>query len=433
MLTQQEKIFDVDRCYVAYSGGIDSHVLLHALVQLREQFSDIFPTLQAIHIHHQLHPDADRWADHCQQVCRQLDVPLILTHVTVKRAGGESLEAVARQARYRAFEEQLDTGDYVLLAHHLDDQIETFFMRMLRGSGTLGMSAMSAKRALGKGYLWRPFLAVPRAVMVRYAKQYQLQWVEDSSNQDHRYSRNVLRGQVLPTIEQHWPQYRQTLERAIALNREAQQLNMMLAVSDCQRLELDVAAESLPLAALNQLSTLQKKNILRYWLQQRGLSLPSAVQLQAICKEVLAARVDAQPSVVWSDVEAHRFQDQLFIIKVQPDFDANQAYTWNLEAALTLKGAGKLVAHQATGRGLSNRKALTIRFRQGGERCKPVGRNHSQTLKKLFQEYHIPPWLRDRVPLLYQDDHLVAVGHYWICDGYQATEGRIGWVIDWVY
>ena len=179
----------------------------------------------------------------------------------------------------------------------------------------------------------------------------------------------------------------------------------------------------------------RQKNLLRYWLQVRHLPMPSAAQLQLVLDQVVNARRDAEPLVEWPGVQIRRFKQQLYAMAPLPVFDHNAVYHWDLSQPLTLPGAGTLAARSATGAGIDtsrlDRKGLTIRFRRGGERCQPAGRGASQSLKKLFQEYQLETWLRDRVPLIYSSEQLVMVADLWVCEGFQAAAGEPGWLTVW--
>lgn len=419
------------RWLIAYSGGVDSHVLLHLLAQLRDQSPSTVPELVAIHINHQLQEQAGEWVKHCQRVCDELAIPLLSETVVIERCGGDSLEALAREARYKVFEQHLQPGECLLLGHHLDDQVETGFQRLFRGSGSLGLGAMADQRSLVGGILLRPLLATSRQAIDDFARAEALHWIEDPSNTDTGFSRNFLRLKLLPEIEQRWPNYRQSVARSLALSREAAELNSELAAIDCQQSGFDPMGQLLSLEVLGRLSTARQRNLLRYWLQQRGLSLPSSAQLQAVLEEVVHAVEDANPVVKWAGVEARRFRGQLYLLPALPPVDSGQVYQWAAGALLELGGNGQLSAEPVRGEGLRPSQGFTIRYRQGGERCRPAGRSGSQSLKKLFQEYSVPTWLRDRVPLIYAGSELAAVAGYWICEPYLARDDEEGINIHW--
>jgi tRNA(Ile)-lysidine synthase len=413
---------DCRRWWIAYSGGVDSHVLLHLLAHLRKQQK--IPPLTALHINHQLNPRAQEWVEHCRRVCAKLDVEFIAETVRVVNVG-EGIEATARAARYAAFEKYIRPNELLLQAHHRDDQIETLMLRLLRGSGITGLAAMPVQRALGRGQLLRPLLQCPRSDVLAYAKKNALQWVDDDSNSDDRFDRNFLRLNVLPLIEQRWPAYRETLSRVITQADEAAQLLDELAHIDWQNAVN--AEDALLLSACKKLSAERQGNLLRYWLRQKNLPQPSREQLLQVLA-MAHARIDAQPCVRWSGVEVHRFREHLYAMAQLPLLPLKAIdIEWDMQLPLHIEGFGELTVTAAVGSGLRTDLNYRVRNRVGGERCKPIGRAHSQTLKKLLQEYAVPPWLRDRLPLIYCEDQLAAVGSVWICEGFQARGDEVGW------
>jgi len=417
---------DCRRWWIAYSGGVDSHVLLHLLAQLRAQQK--IPALTALHVNHQLNPHAHNWVEHCRRVCADLNIELIAEPVQVVNAG-DGIEAAARKARYAAFEKHVGANELLLQAHHRDDQIETLLLRLLRGSGVAGLAAIPAQRALGAGQLLRPLLDFTRAEVVAYARAQGLRWVEDGSNQSDRFDRNFLRLNILPALERRWPAYRNTLVRVVAQAEESSQLLMDLAQADAAG--AITANGLLSIAHCAPLSPARQRNLLRYWLTCKTLPQPSDEQLQQVLA-IVHARVDAQPRVAWPGVEIHRFRAHLYALKPLPQRMAEPVdIEWDLAQPLTIAGLGQLTASPVSGSGLRVGSNYHVRNRVGGERCKPVGRAHSQTLKKLLQERAVPPWLRDRLPLVYCGDQIAAVGDLWVCEGFSARAAEPGWQIRW--
>lgn len=433
---QLSQYIDARRWLVAYSGGADSHVLLHALVAyLRELGGSELPSLVAIHVNHQLHTDAGEWANHCQQQADSLGVETVSVSVNVDDSIRGSLEEKAREARYEAFESLIQPDDVLMMGHHLDDQVETLMLRMLRGSGVKGGAGMPVSRPLGAGILFRPLLDTSRSAIESYARQHHLEWIEDPSNTDTDFDRNFLRHKLLPLMAERWPEYRQTLSRVASLNRDSSELNEQLAALDFENLEVEKNSAFLPIEGLNNLSHARQKNVLRYWLSIRNLQVPSAAQLQAVLSDVVFAKPDAEPLVEWQGTQARRFKNNLYVMASLQPIDSSVREEWNLQEPLSLTSNDKLCAYQIDGRGISASKLMhqtvEVRFRQGGERCQPANRNSSQTLKKLFQEYQLETWQRDRAPLLYCQDELIAVADLWVCKGWQANETEPGWVIEW--
>lgn len=412
------------RWIVALSGGLDSTVLLHALAAMSPR-----PPLCALHIHHGLQAQADHWLQHCESLCGELGVSFSAQRVSVN--GADGLEAAARAARYQAFSEFLQKGDLLLQAHHLDDQVETLFLRLLRGTGIEGMRGMPEHRPLAKGELLRPLLSLPRVELERYATAHQLVWVDDPSNRDERFDRNFLRQAVLPLIEERWPGYRDTVAR---FSRHAREAQIARADSDAAFIRSpDSVYALLDIEQLRALAEPERKTLVRQWLLQRELR-PSEAQLKAIQHSLIFSSNDAEPMVELGGFQLRRFEQRLYLTEMT-DFDAAYQQRWDFRQPLHIPGAGYLSAEICQQGGLQADSVL-VRLRQGGERCHPVGREHSQSLKKLLQEHRIAPWRRDRLPLLYVGEQLAAVADLWVCEGYDAPaksslSSAPGWRLHW--
>ena len=419
------------RWLIGLSGGLDSIVLLHLLAELRTQHN--IPPLLAVHVNHQLNPDALEWSNFARSVCRQLNIEIEVDTVAVEQVG-KGLEAAARDARYRVFESLLQRGEVVLLAHHLDDQIETFFLRLLRGAGTRGLSGMPQSRGLGLGTLYRPLLDFRRQQLQDYADQHELQWVEDGSNADTRHDRNYLRHAVLPLLEQRWPGYRGSVRRGITAVGEAEVLLQgvyaeRMGAARGSHFDTPTLAES----CLSGNSTEISARMLRLWLQELGLPLPGRDQLLEYISQLRHADSGQTPECRTSSYVLRRYREQLYACPLDTQLVLPVAQPLRVGPGLALPGLGSVQLIPATGVGIASRwvEQLQVGFRDGGERCQPCGREHSQTLKKLLQEYAVPPWWRDRIPLLVVGDALVAAGDLWVCEGYQAERGESGYEVRW--
>jgi len=415
---------------VAFSGGLDSTVLLHALVEGRDGLPG---ELRAVHVNHGLHGDAGRWADYCRAACHRLGVPCEVVAVAAGGSPGESPEAAARQARYRAFQDSLGAGEALLTAHHRDDQAETVLLHLLRGSGPRGLAAMPGRRALGAGWLGRPLLGWSRAELRAWAQARGLAWLEDPSNRDERFDRNFLRRQVLPLLERRWPGVSRVLARDAELQAEAADLLDTLAAADLAR-SGGSDPGTLSVGSVRGLSPERARGVLRHWLRALGLPVPGAAQLGHLARDVLEARVDAVPCVRWPGAEVRRYRDTLVALRPRVSPDPGETWSWQPPAALGLPG-GVLEAVPAVGRGVGARwleeRPARVRLRRGGERVRLPGRRHSQSLKKLLQAEGIPPWQRERLPLVYLADELAAVGDLWVCEPFTARPGEVGWLLRW--
>jgi tRNA(Ile)-lysidine synthase len=414
---------------IAYSGGQDSHVLLHAMAKLREKNSNF--RLRAVHIHHGLSPNADHWAQHCQQVCDQLAIPLTIKKIKLSIAAGDSIEAIAREARYATFGELLMSQENLLTAHTLNDQTETFLLQMLRGSGVKGLSAMPTAKTLGTGFLLRPLLNFTRDELTHYAKSHDLQWIEDETNLELRFNRNFLRHQVIPVVRQRWPEIFTTVARSAAHCAEAAELLDELAAMDLRNAHKNEGY--LAIDYLLQLSAARQRNLLRYWIRQQGYIVPNTKHLTEICNNVINADESAAPVFSWDQVEIRRYQNNLCLLPALTAHDVRTIIPWNLQQSLVLPNQlGMLQVITKTGEGIAasiDTQKISVRFRQGGERCRPVGRKETHTLKQLMQDWRIPPWQRDRIPLIFCGEDLAAVVDYCVCENYAAKSNEAGIVI----
>jgi len=420
------------RYLIAYSGGLDSTVLLHALAR---QAPALDVSLAAVHIHHGLQALADGWLDHSMAQCAALAVPCQALRVSVARDSGEGLEASARRARYQAIAGVMEEGDMLLTAHHQDDQAETLLLQLLRGSGVAGLAAMAPVKPFARGWHARPLLDFSRQQLQRYAEAMQLHWIDDPSNFDTSLERNHLRQRVMPLLHERNPAVAATLSRSARHFAEATELLEELAEVDLPGAR-GSREGSLSVSALLSLSPARQRNLLRHWIRTAGFPLPDSRHLQCICDEVLPAALDSTPLVHWSGAEVRRYRDALFVMAPLPPVPT-EVIPWDLSTALHLPhGVGSLTARKGEGAGLAIEplagRHVEIRFRTGGEQCRPAGRHETHALKKLLQEEGIPPWLRERLPLLYVDGELAQVGNLWRCEPFASQPGETGIVVDWL-
>jgi tRNA(Ile)-lysidine synthase len=423
---------EAHHCYVAYSGGLDSHVLLHSVTALLGA-----QNVTAIHVNHQLSDYAASWQQHCEKQCEQIGVALQSFDVSVE-IGGKSPEQAAREARYRVFESVLEVNDLLLMAHHADDQVETVLYRLLRGSGVKGLAGMPVKRPLGKGELLRPLLSLTRGDLEAYASQHSLSSITDESNFSIDFDRNFLRHKVIPAIATRWPDYTQRVAHSAELCRESSTLLENVARGDFERLDprRERCGWSIAMPELLDSTPQRRAEIVRYWTGLMGLSVPGHRVIETIERELLRARQDAMPLVVWGDTQLRRYRERLYLMAKNslPESVEIKAQQWSLKEPLNL-AAGKLTAETVVGQGLrvTENIVIDICYRRGGERCKPAGRSGSNTLKKLLQNVALEPWLRDFVPLIYIDGNLAAVADLWVCEGYHAAPSEQGWLLQWQF
>ncbi|MCW8921447.1 MAG: tRNA lysidine(34) synthetase TilS [Sedimenticola sp.] len=416
---------------VGFSGGLDSQVLLHALVALQSQLSQ---PIRAVHTDHGLQPQSADWAAHCRLICDTYQIPLTDCQLNLKPLKGESLEAVAREARYRAFAQELNPGEMLLTAHHQDDQVETLLLQLLRGAGLSGLAAMPELTGFAQGFHARPLLGYSRADLEAYAREQGLEWIEDGSNLDRSFDRNYLRHEVLPLLMNRWPATAKTVSRSARHCAEADHLLDDLLGEKLEPL-IQSHDGSLSIQGLQELPRHYVGPLLRVWIKCRNFRLPDTVTLGRIVNEVLPAPPDSNPLVRWSGAEVRRYRDRLYLSSPLAEFDSGLKIPWKGESTLVLPGGlGRLEFSSQTPLSalfLSNSSHYTIRFRTGGECCRPVGRGLQKRVKHLLQEHCVLPWMRDRIPLLDIDGEIAAVIGICACEPLLQTPGSEQLQIDW--
>jgi tRNA(Ile)-lysidine synthase len=376
------------------SGGVDSVVLLHLLRGLAPRHGY---TLSAVHVHHGLSPNADAWARFCRKLCRDWGVPLGVRRVSVQKAG-RGLEAAAREARRAVFARL--RADAIALAHQLDDQAETVLLNLLRGAGTRGAAAMPAAGRLGGKLLLRPLLDTPRREILAYARAHRLAWIEDESNRDGALTRNFLRLRVGPLLEQRFPRWRESLARAA---------RHFAAV--------DAGAS----------------RALREYLEARGLRAPSEAKLVDMLKQLTSRGTRTLIRHDGAQLRVYRGKVEIAPAAEPMPFAATP---WRGEPRLPLPAlGGELRFRRARGRGIAagllDGRELRVRLRGGGERLRPDARRPRRSLKNLFQEAGVPPWRRERLPLLCCGDELVWVPGLGVDAAWQAASGARGILPEW--
>ncbi len=406
---------------VGYSGGLDSTVLLHALAHAHPG------RVRALHVHHGLHADADDWAARCAAFCASLHVPMTVTRVEVVDVDAGP-EAAARAARHRTFTEAMRPGDWLALAHHRDDQAETFLLRALRGAGPDGLASMRPLRPFGAGRMWRPLLDLPRADLLAYARAFDLRWIEDPSNATSDFDRNFLRHEVMPLLRRRWPQADAMFAMSARMNRGARELLEADDDALLARLRHGLPADELDADALRTLPPERRARVLRLWMRQLDLPPLPANALVRIEGEVLHARADAEPRVGWAGACVEGWKHRLRAGASLPALPHDWQAAWDGRAPLPLPDGGTLALEASPGFDTP----LQVRARQGGERIDLPHRTHSHALKHVLQEAWMPPWIRRRLPLLVDADsgQIIAAGtllsrHF--ADHARAPDARLRW------
>lgn len=415
---------------VAYSGGLDSTVLLHALARAVAGRSNY--RMRAAHVDHRLHSESARWREHCGRVTQELQIEFVPLVVAVPEAAGIGLEAAAREARYGALRQILKANEVLLTAHHADDQLETMLLALMRGAGLRGLSGVPAVQIFGSGWLARPLLEFTRAELEEWAASERLHWLDDPSNDNTSFDRNFLRHRVLPALRERWSVAAHSATRSTAHLREAARLLDVLAAAD---LEAIAVGSCLSATRLTKLAPARRRNVLRHWIRQSGVRVPSTRKLAAIERDMLVARDDRLPCIEWDDAQVRRHGGLLYCMARQPPFETRDALEWNVSQVLELPAElGRLRMQPDAFGGVASARlpeALQIHFRQGGEALQPAGDAHHRKLKKLLQAAGVLPWWRDRVPLIYCAERLVAVGDLWIAEEFAARAGEDALRIVW--
>jgi tRNA(Ile)-lysidine synthase len=420
---------------VAFSGGLDSTVLLHSFARLAAPPDPPHQPgyrVRAMHIDHGLHADSARWRDHCERQARDLQVEFTSIRVEVRGRDELGLEMAAREARYAAFAQALRPGEYLLLGHHADDQLETVLLALMRGAGVLGLSGMPRFERFARGALLRPLLDFTRAELEQWARAEGLCWLGDPSNDDHTLDRNFIRHRVVPALRERWPAAARTAVRSTQHLQEAWRTLEQLAALDA---ETAVSGDCLDVSKLAQLNPERRRNLLRYWIRQRGARAPSTRKLAAIEHDMLVASADRTPCVSWDGWQMHRHRGWLYCEPQLPVLDADQEISWPHQEPLVLPaGLGTLRMTASASGGLDPARlppTLTVRFRAGGETLRPVGHAFHHKLKKLLQAADILPWWRERLPLIHAGRQLAAVGDLWVAAEFTVEAGKPGLAVVW--
>jgi tRNA(Ile)-lysidine synthase len=408
---------------------MDSVALLAALTELAPGMAF---SLRAVHVNHGISPNAAAWAEFCLRLCARLSIPLQVEAVDIAPFRSLGLEGAAREARYDAFS-RVD-ADFLVLAQHRDDQAETLLLRLLRGAGLRGLASMSPVRALAgtRAKLLRPLLDVSRADIEAFARARELEWVEDESNADTVRQRNFLRHEALPALEAQFPAARAAIARAAANLAEARELLDDAARGDLARCG---DGESVDVPALLALGEARAKNALRFWADERRVEPLSAVRLAELLRQLKGSRADARTRVAAGGWEFVRYRDRLHLRPATPA-DGELREVWSGENALPLISLGGVLKFKPEeGRGLSverlRAQRVTVRLRRGGERLRLDSRRPRRTLKNLFQERGVPPWRRDRLPLVYCGESLVSVPGIGDACEFRAEPGEPGLIVTW--
>ncbi len=434
---------------LAYSGGVDSEVLAFGLSQFARQHPEF--NYQLVYVHHGLSDNAEAWAQHCLERGQYYDLPVTVERVAVNRGPRLSLEAEARKVRYQAIERHLSENDVLLTAHHEDDQLETILLALKRGQGPKGLAAMGQVQALAQGKQLRPLLDISREQIEAYAKQQGLVHIEDESNQDDKYDRNFLRLEIIPRLKARWPSIATTASRSAALCAE-QQATLDLQVSE--RLPLWLTQAPYHTQSVFKLDGFAEQSadwqalLLRGFIESQGFALPSKVQLKQIITQLLNAKDDAKVHIRVGECEIRRFANQVYLFQYQTHKRYTQSVSWTLpqhdfisllqgnstELVVSPEGLanGEQIRLIVTEQGPRVRlpwpdEVVSVRYQLAGQfRCHPHSRGKGRELKKLWQEFAIPPWVREKVGFVFYDEQLVMAIGLWVEKGFIVESNGLG-------
>lgn len=415
--------------YVGFSGGIDSTALLLALSKLAGLHKC---KLTACHFDHRLQAQSTAWVDHCQRLCQQIDTEFITDRLVINTDSKQGLEASARRARYDWFNANLPTGSILFLGHHQHDQAETVLLNLFRGAGNLGLSGIPFYRKQSNYSVVRPLLSITKTQLVDYVNRCGFESIEDPSNEDKRFRRNLIRHQILPLLEQTWPAIHSVLARSAHQQAQTQTLLDELGAADLKFCEPTTVAKylgggaSLDLNRLKELSLVRQLNCLRFWIAEHGCQPLSSQRLTQLQQQLVLSDADTWPDLIWSAIGFYRQHHRLYL-EIGFVAQSSDRHRWQRQKPLQIINRGLQLSFEVNnqlGQQVQLSNNLEVGFRRGGERCRLPGRKHSHSLKKLLQQLDIPAWQRDRVPLVYVNDQIGAIVGHQLCQPLCAPDGE---------
>ncbi|MDK9779554.1 MULTISPECIES: tRNA lysidine(34) synthetase TilS [unclassified Vibrio] len=416
---------------LAFSGGVDSRLLLELLSRYQQVNSTGNNPIKchAVYVHHGLSSNADDWADKCLMWAEQVGITCSVEQVSLDINSGDSIELLAREARYQVLSKHIQAGDLLLTGQHADDQVETFLLALKRGSGPKGLSSMAESMPFAGGMLVRPLLAIKREQIEAAAKEEGLDWVEDESNQDTRYDRNFLRHRIVPDLSERWPSIHQAVQRSASLCAQQEALlDELLGAVFERALQSDL---SLSIDELATHSDLARARLIRMWLAKLNANMPTQVQLNLIWNEVGLAQQDANPKLQLKQGEVRRFQNRFYWVTETADVTTWQSDIQTDTALVLPERLGELTlntsSEQATIALPPQPELLRVTFNPEGLSAHPTTRNHSRKLKKLFQEYNVPSWLRRQIPILMYQNQVVAVAGLFVDRAFSGQDCELIW------
>lgn len=431
VLDSGRQLCELGTIYIGFSGGLDSTALL-LLFKSFKNHRGLNAGIKIVHVNHGLSVNAESWQQHCQQLCSLLGLDFEAVPVALKNTG-KGLEAEAREARYDVFAERLSAVDVLLTGHHLDDQAETVLLRLLRGAGPKGLAAMAYQRSIGVAKLLRPLLNFPRSVLKDYVVAQNVSWVEDESNQSTDFDRNYLRQQVMPLLEQRWPEFAQRWASSAQLCRQLEEQSRQHsgAILEQSGFQFERLGSSLQLQPLLALNAAGRASVIRHWSEKLGLQPPNRAQLAQLEAQLFTPQwLDQQAQVEAEGWCWRRYQQRVYLLPLAALAQPPLLCRWDTNTVLNLPGGWQLSAVEDESAAILP-PYVSVGSRITGMRCQPKQRRHSQTIKKLLQEVKLEPWLRELVPILSVESLCLGVADLWLEAKYTEPQGGTKKRLEW--
>lgn len=428
LLNLKNKIKGFSEFLVSFSGGMDSTVLLHQLIQIKNLYN-LNIKIRAMHIHHGLSIFADSWLKHCHQQCKNWNVPFIFKHINIKN-NNIGIEAYARNIRYEILFKNLNKKEILLTGHHINDQCETFFLALKRGSGPYGLSSMPDIRYINNKILLRPLINQSFNKIIYWAKYYNLKWVEDNTNQNLKLERNFLRKEVLPIIYNRWPYFSNAVYRSASICREQEKLIDDLLSDDLKKIIKKDG--SFITDTLKKMNNNKRNALLRRWIILIIKIVPSYKILKIIWKELINSRIDRSPILKIGNYEIRRYKNTIHLVVISSCLK-NIIIEWKnpFKKILLPQNIGCLILNYKHGKEIRKpniNEKITIRFNCNLEYIKILERNKIFKIKKIWKEFFIPVWKRNKIPMLFYNEKLISfIGLFITQNGY--CEKNRGWKI----
>ncbi|CAL4319390.1 tRNA lysidine(34) synthetase TilS [Buchnera aphidicola] len=416
---------------IAYSGGIDSTVLLYKMIKIKKNYPKI--QIRAIHINHNIQSSSNQWEEHCIEVCQHSHVPLILEKINTKFK--KNVEEKLRIERYKIIFNHLMPDEILLTGHHLNDQCETLILSLKRGSGPTGLSGIYSERFFGQKKIVRPFLKIKKKELEQWANHKKIKWIEDFSNLNINYDRNFIRHKIIPILEKRWPFFLKNCSRtAMICSEETKLKNILLKEKIKNFINCDT---SLNFSFFKNMKKEICTALIRYWISLKNIKMPSYKLIECIYNEIIFSKTDANPKIIIKKNEIRRYKNSLYFIKTQKNINNRLIFWHNQNKKLFLPNNLGYLIQNNKGFVLpapKKNELINIRFQFEGK-ILIIGREKRRKIKKIWQECNIPPWLRTQIPLLFYNNHFIsAIGVFVINREMYSRETEIQkkWIISWI-